>query len=235
MRDTLFFYPAAGSDYADPLEALNGYLNTFLFCDVNYPRRLSMGLIFKDKNSHLFVRRERSGMPNAMMEKRRDSRNREYWFLEPSSLLDVYEQSGDKPLHIIRRRGFGQMALTKEFAPRSIGVFMHRGDSRGEGGSAMFFLSNKIRRFEPIGNLFDKLSARLADKALVITDGSNTSISNLSKFHRQDVKGSVAYEYHRGKDFVFGDFHWSCVGWLSNRYGPTLVWGLRRQTGAHAP
>ncbi len=35
---------------------------------------------------------------------------------------------------MIRRRGYGEIGLSKEFQFNSIGVFMHRGDSSAEGG-----------------------------------------------------------------------------------------------------
>jgi hypothetical protein len=67
------------------------------------------------------------------------------------------------------------------------------------------------------------------DRALIISDGSNTSIKRLSKLHNALIDGHQAFAEQQGRDFAFGGFHWTCVGWLSRRYGPTLVWGVTRQ------
>lgn len=229
VRGSLFFYPAAGSDYAEPLKVFEDHLDMFWFCDKCYPRGLKLAPVFGVSDGFSLVGAEKSGMPDAIMEKRHDKRGKEYFYLEPSRLSEIYKRPDGRQVCIVRRRGFGQIALTKEFHPRSIGVFMHRGDSRGEGGSNVFFLANKKDSFEPCGHLFDKLGEQLTDSALVITDGSNTSIDWLRCFHNQNMGSAAAYESHRGKNYLFGGFGWSCVGWLSRRYGPTLVWGLRRQ------
>lgn len=81
-----------------------------------------------------------------------------YRFLAPSKLAETYERVGDRRrITVIRRRGFGQYALSTEFADGSVGVFMHRGDISGEGGSNIYYLANMQSRHEPVGNLFDKL------------------------------------------------------------------------------
>jgi hypothetical protein len=66
-------------------------------------------------------------------------------------------------------------------------IFMHRGDSPGESGSNVYFLADKKSRHEPCGMLFSKLSVKLADRALIITDGSNTGIKRLKAFHNQNI------------------------------------------------
>lgn len=231
VRGTLFFYPAAGSDYAEPLNVFKNHLDTFWFCDKSYQRGLNLAPVFEIDADFCLVGRHKSGAVDAREERRRDKSGNEYSFLEPSRLSENYESSDGRRLNIVRRRGFGQIALTKEFDSRSIGVFMHRGDSPGEGGSNVYFLANKKASFEPCGNLFDKLGQKLADNALVVTDGSNAHITRLRRLHRKNMDGAVAYEYYRGKSFIFGGFCWSCVGWMSMRYGPTLAWGLQRLTG----
>lgn len=236
VRGSLFYYPAAGSDYAEPLKIFKDHLDTFWFCDLGYSKGINLVPVLGVGDGFRLVDRKKSGTPNAIMEKRYDQSGKEYKFLEPSKLSETYEQSDGRRLFVVRRRGFGQIALTKEFCSRSIGVFMHRGDSAGEGGSNVRFLANRKKSYEPCGNLFDKLCEKLTDRALVITDGSNTfskkSFRNLHLrcFHGSDISGADAYEFYRGMSFILGSFSWSCVGWLSNRYGPTLVWGLQRVT-----
>jgi hypothetical protein len=70
---------------------------------------------------------------------------RPYRKLEPGRLKQLYERVSDgRRLTVIRRRGFGQYVLG-EFPNRSIGVFVHRGDSPGDGGSNTYFLANNTK------------------------------------------------------------------------------------------
>ena len=89
----------------------------------------------------------------------------------------------------------------------------------------VYFLANRPRTYDPCSNLFEKLSYRLADRALVVSDGSNALIRQLLRFHNSPTDGRSAWSAFRQHKFEYGDFHWSCVGWLTHRNGPTLVWG----------
>jgi hypothetical protein len=151
---------------------------------------------------------------------RRVAANSRRWW--PGRLIEFYGREDDaRRLKIVRRREFGQCALS-EFADRSIGIFVHRGDSEGEGGSNLFFLANTP--------LYDKLSRKLADTALVVSDGSLVEPSFLRKFHRpkKEKSGFDAYRFHKKKHYPFDPFDWRCVGYLGQRNGPTLVWQLTR-------
>lgn len=235
IRDTIFLYPAADLDHSEAIAVFQAHVETFWFCDINYPAGLELAPAIRESHQVRLVDQKKVGPVSASIERRTDARGREYRFLPPSKLIETYNRVDDGHLTVIRRRGFGQIALSAEFEDRSIGVFMHRGDSRGEGGSNAFFLANKEKCYEPCSNLYDKLSRRLADRALVISDGSNTSLKVLSRFYRAEMEGSDAYRYHQenGTNFTFGEFQWTCVGWLGKGYGPTLVWGLTRL--AHHP
>jgi hypothetical protein len=151
-----------------------------------------------------------------------------YRFLEPSSLHEVYGTAGGRSIKVIRRRGFGQLPLSNLFPAGSIGVFMHRGDSRAEGGSNVYYLANRPKQFEPCGSLFEKLTRSLTDRALILSDGSNSDIPEIKKFFNSDTSGREAFAVLRNAEFAFGAFKWRCVGWLRHRYGPTLAWGLER-------
>lgn len=225
VEGTSFFYPCAGGDHDEPLSVFQNHIDTFWFSDINYRRGLKLPPV--SLANFCRVKRTVLGAPHSQLEMRTAGESH-HRFIEPSKLVETYERRGDgRRISIIRRRGFGQIALTEEFKQRSLGVFMHRGDSTGEGGSNVFFLANIKKRYEPLGNLFDKLADRLADRAMIISDGSNTSIPQL-RVHRQ-ATGCDAFSDHHGHEFGFGGFRWCCVGWLGRRYGPTLVWGLTRQ------
>jgi hypothetical protein len=228
-RGSACFYPNAGSDHEEPLAVFQDHAHTFWFCDIAYPRGLDLTPVFALTANFRLVQSDKSGAPMATMEERIAENGRGYRFLQPSKLTEIYERTDGRRLIVVRRRGFGQIALSQEFASRSIGIFMHRGDSPGESGSNVYFLANKKSTYEPCGNLFAKVASRLKDLALIISDGSNTSISPLRRFHRSNTECRDAFSYHQGRTFEFGGFVWACVGWLTRRFGPTLVWGVKRQ------
>lgn len=223
------FYPAAGSDIEEPLTALHEHIDTFWFSDI-YPTGVKGVALGKQLLSYQLMASETRGDLDAEIEVRQSETGAVYRYLEPGSVWDMYGRDDGRRIFVVRRRGFGQIALVKEFSPRSLSVFMHRGDSRGECGSNAYFLANKQASYPPCANLFSKLAERLTDRALIISDGSNSHFSWLRRYHRDGVSGKTAFEYHAdrpGRDF--GGFKWTCVGWLAPRYGPTLVWGLERQ------
>jgi hypothetical protein len=228
VRGKIFFYPAAFNDCAEPVIFFQDYIDFYLFCDKGYQQDLKLDSAIPYASDFSIVKTGCSGHVGADPVKRIDYRGKTYTHLDPSKLVESYRRSDGRILKIIRRRGYGQMALTKEFKPNTIGVFMHRGDSSGEGGSGIQFLANKTASFEPCGMLFEKLSEKLTDTALIISDGSNSYIPWVSQFHNKSVSGGEAYARHMNQEYRFGKFSWVCVGWLTNRYGPTLIWGLKR-------
>jgi hypothetical protein len=106
-----------------------------------------------------------------------------------------------------------------EFADHSIGVFVHRGDSPGEGGSNVYFLANKRCDHQPLSNLYDKLSDKLADQALIVSDGSNVDRGFLKQVQAKNVSGVEAYDALRDQNFTFGEFGWRCVGYMGSCRG----------------
>ena len=228
VRGTIFFYPAAFTDHQQSLDVFMDVIAEFWFADTNYPAGLHMTPALNGRTGVRLMSSETTGPVTAVMENRVDVTGNSHRHLLPSKLVEKYVRENGTALTVVRRRGFGQIALTTEFSERSIGVFMHRGDSIGEGGSNVYFLANKKRRYEPCGNLLDKLSSRLTDRAMVISDGSNTHIGPLCRFHGSELDGHDAFNRLQGCSFSRAGFRWSCVGWLSRRYGPTLVWGLER-------
>ena len=211
----------------EPIQVLCGSVQNFWFCDKNYKANLHLPYAL-EKNSQLrIVSSIQNGAVGATLERRIDSRGKPYNFLEPSRLIERY-QNDHLTLTVTRRRGFGQIALTREFDDGTIGVFMHRGDSGGDGGSGGFYLSNRKSSYEPCSHLFRKLENKLMDHSMIISDGSNSCIEWVRRFHFKDVSGESAYLHHSDKCYQYGSFNWKCIGWLKMRYGPTLAWGLTR-------
>jgi hypothetical protein len=227
VRGTIFYYPAAGSDTVEPIQVLCTSVQNFWFCDKNYKSNLNLPHALGIDSGFRITRRIQNGAVGACCDVRLDNKGKPYNYLDPSRLVEDY-QSAQLKLTVTRRRGFGQIALTKEFDDKTIGVFMHRGDSGADGGSGGFYLSNRKSSNKPCSHLYNKLSLKLKDKSMVITDGSNSGVEWLRKFHFKEVCGNDAYLHHLGKSYLYGTFYWKCVGWLRMRYGPTLVWGLTR-------
>ena len=222
-----FFYPAAGSDFSDAIDMFHEYVPSFLFCDTRYSRGLNLPAIQINAASYKLVRSEKLGNVHAELQSKRDERGKSYRSLEPSKLIETYRRNDGREICIVRRRGYGQMGIM-EFQEHEIGVFMHRGDSAGEGGSKVRFLANKKQRFLPSSNLFDKLAPKFAEHPIIISDGSNSDISVLAKYHRVEIAGDAIYKEIANQEFQQYGFTWRCIGWLTPRYGPTLIWGLRR-------
>ena len=217
-----FLYPCAGHDYQPAINILEPYVRNFTFCDLQYPAGLQMKPVLEPPEFEL-TSSDTEGA--AYSEIRIVDGHKE---IDPSTLIELYRsRRSDRLISIKRRRGFGQFALLSA-APRSISVFMHRGDSPGEGGSNTYFLADCNSRYAPIGCLLTKLEERLTDRAIVLSDGSNTRLKKLKKLHCQNISGTEALNSMGGATFTHGAFRWSCIGFIDNKYGPTLAWGLER-------
>lgn len=221
IRGGVFYYPAAGQDTTEPIAVFSEHTSEMHFCDIRYcdleimqpALPVSPDVVeFIGPRSAELIRLGRSNQ------------------VEPGKRIEIYTEDRTFPLRIVRRRGFGQMGLA-EFPYSSISVFMHRGDSMGEGGSNAFFLANRPKRYPPLGNLFSKLVPRLRNTALIITDGSNSDIAFTKKYREytaERLSPQDIYSDLRGKEHLYHGLVWACVGWMSKRYGPTLVWSTSK-------
>lgn len=227
------YYPAAGDDMQEAISVFFGYVSKFYFSDLRYPRGIDDRLTgCSDLPASLCYRHLsliRRGNIRADLEYRYDEFNRRYRWLEPSSLTCTYSGPEGCQVRIIYRRGFGQMGLSELTAPE-LGVFMHRGDSTGEGGSGVSYLANKKRRFQPLSMLFDLIASRAGDSLIIVSDGSNTTVSELGRYSRSNMSGATIYDQIKESTFEEYGFRWRCIGWMQPRYGPTLVWGLSRMS-----
>jgi hypothetical protein len=75
-------------------------------------------------------------------------------------------------------------------------------------------LANKNLHHEPLSRLFDKLTQKLADRALIISDGSLVARRLERKFRKEQ--------------FSFGAFEWRHVGFVGGRNHPTPIWDVSR-------
>ncbi|MGK7864923.1 hypothetical protein [Falsiroseomonas sp. E2-1-a4] len=220
------FYPCAGGDIAEPLQVFAPVISDFWFSDIGYPAGLKMAPALRSFGGFTYTLTGKliNGDPLATIE-RRDG----YRFLPPSRRIETYSRPDGSSFRVIRRRGFGEIALGTEFPDMSVGVFFHRGDSPGEGGSNVRFFENKWRRHEPLRNLFSTLIRKLTEPALIVSDGSLTPpLHPIGQFHRSRMSSAEAFESCRDREWLADGLRWTCVGFVGRRNGPTLVWAVQR-------
>lgn len=222
----VLFYPCSGEDWDELVDAFSPAVDVFWFCDPTYGQTCAVPV-----RGFRLVDTVVEGDPFARTRRVTDG-GRGYQDVPPCvwSSRMVSDEDG-RMVTVKRRRGFGEYALATEFKDRSISVFVHRGDTLagGESSSSSCFLGRRRESHEPLSMLFDKLSEKLRDTALIVSDGSNTEIAELKVFHRSDTQGPDAFAAAQERPFTRWGFDWRCVGQLGHRYGPTLVWEVRRR------
>ncbi len=215
----IFFYPCAGRDWKQPLSAFSGAFDRFVFVDLGYQFDCEVPL---DVPALLRKERSRHLRGPARSECRIISpAHGPYRDIEPAWLHEEFidTQSGHN-VNVTRRRGFGQYALD-EFEDGSLGMFFHRGDSSGEGGSNTWFFSNHRFRDPVLGMLFDKVKRKLANPAYIATDGSNVTLTQLLKAARGETQGI--------EQFTSGGLHWELVGILPfKEQRNTVIWRVSK-------
>lgn len=142
-----------------------------------------------------------------------DGDGHEFRHIEPAWLSHAYRNPRDgRHVLVTRRRGFGQYAL-HELPDSSLGIFWHRGDSTGEGGSNVWYLANRPRRHPPLSNLFEVIKRKLAYPALIASDGSNTRFSELKASVHQDLEVPMK--------FIKSGLSWQRIAYLGRN---TVLW-----------
>lgn len=229
-RDSILCYPSAGPDTIEPINVFHKHVKEFWFFDLGYSLNQTTPELMPSGLGYELVHRSLTGAPRAKLARVRSPGGLLHRHLSPSWLRDQYRQPNGRTVDVIRRRGFGQIALNEDIKMKTIGVFIHRGDSL-DGGSGVYYLANLKARYEPHGMLFQKISARLKDQALVVSDGSLTKFKWLKAFRNSELTGARIFEEHHEKEYQCHTFTWKLVGWLSrSKFGPTLVWGLTRKS-----
>jgi hypothetical protein len=172
----IFMYPCAGDDIPEPVQHFGELFDTFLFVDLKYSARMSVPKIIgweEVKGSQRIFGSFNSVVGLCEVGRHKFRMINPAWFC-----TDFSSKSTGKKIKIILRRGFGQYAL-QELEDASLSMFMHRGDSVGEGGSGVFYLSNRRMQHQPISNLLDLILRKLCKPGLIGSDGSNTKIKEL--------------------------------------------------------
>ena len=209
-----FLYPSAGSDWEQPFRIFAPYVDEFIFADIGYqfstPKPMSFeGWDLCSSDTRL------TGPATDQMRCVQDSSSR-YRDIHPAWLKQTFKQQGTgKTVTVTRRRGFGQYAID-ELPNASLGVFLHRGDSMGEGGSGVFYFGNKRLEHPPLNRIFDNLKRKLAFPALIASDGSNSKIMQLRVAARDAQSDLTMFS-------AFG-LRWTLVARIPWHIGDTVLW-----------
>lgn len=232
INDTVLFYPSSGNDLITPVKIFSPFVTEFWFVDKGYfvpgnqdtrihgldaPADKQAPLLGSDKDYKL-VDTQISGAASC------PGYDTD---IEPCILTEIYlHHLSGKHITIHRRRGYGFSALHTEI--RKLGVFFYRGDRLGEGGSGNLWLES--------GHV-NEICEKLNSTGLIVTDGSNHGRKKKCDYRK------LAKYYFRSKDALASpteliesmeQFHdaygreFKCVGYAGHRYGPTMIWQVKK-------
>ncbi len=205
------FYPCAGRDIDTPIKAFASIIDEFWFIDTSrrvYQRPLLPSRTPRDSvNTTTSIL---SGTDFSVI-------THQYKFLPFNKTIDVNLVTGD-----------GIIAFSRLFhsdkAARELSVFFHRGDSRGEGGSDVYWLNSVDGEGNP-NDLLGRVLNTLASPGIICTDGSNAT-EVLSKYF--DDRDASPNAHVTLEDITLFGSTLSPISTLDSRYGQTIVWEVSR-------
>jgi hypothetical protein len=230
IEGTTLFYPCSGEDLVVPLRNFAPTVSEFWFVDVAYFRN-DVAYYWKGQpadqvkpvlstgDGYELIEKTIDGPPTARLVMKTDPITcRQYPDLEPCVLTESYRhRPSGKTIKVHRRRGYGRCAFDMIESP--LGVFFYRGDSEGEGGSGYHWLRRQS---------LQEVLSKLISGGLLVTDGSqhdSRKYKELWKYHNANV-GREAMD--SVKAFSRDGCSFACVGYAGKRYGPTLIWQVRK-------
>jgi len=237
IHNKALLYPCSGNDFDVAIFLFSPLITDFWFVDRGYfspnhqdTRGYKRGLdapadeqipLLKGHPDYQFMGKKIVGSPTW------------YWRdydIDPCVLTEIYlHVPSNRKIKIHRRRGYGISAFHKERF--SLGVFFYRGDSQGEGGSGNLWLHTRR-----IHEICDKL----VDGGLIVTDGSQHSYKQdhvykeLWKYRSGECPPTAEEIIKSARPFTDPEGrHFTCIGYAGHRYGPTLVWQVRKSGPDH--
>jgi len=233
--NNVLFYPCSGNDIVDAIFYFYPIVDTFFFCDVTRISNIAgTDRKIKEKLPDLDLSKS---VEECLWEKntderprrRRDVNGREQ-IIEPplyrtktTKLTRIWRNEKEsKEITIIRVVGDGYNVFSSDEILKEIGIFFYRGDSYGEGGSDVRWLETENDRDRCYdgrgGKHFDVVLQKIANKGLIVTDGSNCGdeYNFLRQYHEKTVtKGTNTFK---------------CIGKITPRRGSTLVWQIEKNS-----
>lgn len=214
LESRRLFYPSAGSDILVPICEFTPYIDEFWFSDVSYTIDKPL-LEHADYHRDSTTRSQLSGLTLRRSLPFRIQVSSERYIHVPTGRVFVANACCGRGYDCFR-------AAFKEPA-KLLSVFFYRGDSQGDGGSGFSWLRRPIIKY---------VFAQLDRHAIIVSDGSN-AMAKLSKFHRDSAIGSDAVR--KCESFDVCGRHLKCIGYVGDRYGPTLVWSVDSAEASNQP
>ncbi len=224
-------YPSCGRD--DALYFLKIFMekiDEFIFADLNFRSgdisffENYLKTLQKIENLELTILGDFTGRYITLFD---PGLNKTYRKIAPSYAIFEFTIN-NQTKRVILRKGFGQFAIL-ELNDESLDIFIHRGDGTGESGSGIFYLGNRKLKYKPISNIFDKLTQKLKNGALIISDGSNVDFKKVNRLykrikslHKKEVKKLLPVE------IKIGNITLRAIDVLDRRYNHTLVWKIEK-------
>ena len=208
LRAGTLFYPSAWYDISIPIEVFSSRLSNFWFVDTDYTGRRPL---LENNPDYELVGNQKESVSGETLVKHKPFKIEVY--------QETYERKQDqRRITVYQCKGYGYDAFRALLKCRRIqlSVFFYRGDSPGNGGSGFYWLKKPRLK-----NVLEVLE----DYGLIVSDGSN-AIRKLRTFHNCSGVGNAAQE--RVRSFTFANRRFECVGYLGEKYGPTLVWQVKR-------
>ena len=228
IRGAKLFYPCSGMDLFDPIDLFSGYIDDFWFVDRGYfcpghqdTRHYGYDApadeqppLLKGKGDYLFIERAIRG-PAVWGRNNGD--------IEPCLSTEKYlHKPTNRHIYIRRRRGYGYSAFRTEKEISPLGIFFYRGDSIGEGGSGNLWLAP---------DHLAEICSKIIDGGLIVTDGSGSWRRNIRRrwcCHKTGRAMSPEEMISAARPFAGFGCRFTCRGYVGQRYGPTLVWQVRK-------
>ena len=230
------FYPCCGNDIVDAIKYFHPIIDTFFFCDIN--------VYSIDRNEN--VKRINEILPNFDLFK---STEECFWMrnydlrcrkkiisgreriVEPliykrtrvRKLIQTWRSEKEsRDITIISALGDGYEVFSNDELLTQIGIFFYRGDSYGEGGSDVRWLEseNEFQR-DGYGRHIDTVLQKIADKGLIVTDGSN--IGNMYRFLKYSDVNS-----NKMNEATINNISFKLIGQLVTNHRDTYVWQIEK-------
>ena len=212
FKNRRLFYPSSGDDIVDPIIAFLPYVDDFWFVDL---RSRSVKNLLPKSKFHCHKKSHSRLFGNLL-------KHRWKTFTVEIFHCSYCHLSTDRPLTVNYcwgwQTGYNVFREAIKDQEKKLSVFYYRGHSQGEGGSGFRWLGKKMLRY---------ILAEIEPGGLLVTDGSNSTLQLAKFFSGSNYR--VAYE--SGADLVTRSDSFShrgrsleCVGYLGDRYGPTLAW-----------
>ena len=205
LTNRRLFYPASGRDFDLPVKAFYPFIDEFWFVDTQY----SLGSALLEDSEFEHVSTFQTKFSGTTLHRQKG------FTVGVRSDTYIHAESGREfTINKCRGRGYNLFRAAFQFPRNHLSIFFYRGDSSGEGGSEFYWLPRPILKH---------VCSQLEPNALLISDGSN-AIKRFRRFNDHPQIKTNAESI--GASFSLYSRTANCVGYMGERYGPTLAWQL---------